>query len=178
MRIFIAVETPPFLVPGLGPSSPNASAPPHLTLKFLGDVPDERVGEVGRALERALHGASSFPVTLRGLGVFPSRSRPRVLWVGISDGAKELSELARRIEGAMQGLGFPAEEHPFSAHVTVRRFRSGASTSSVASLLERHDQTVFAAGWVREVELKASELLPEGARHTTLLRVPLAPSPA
>lgn len=176
MRLFIAVEAPPFLVPGLGPSSPNASAPPHLTLKFLGEVPEDRVGEVGRALERGLHGATAFPVTLRGLGVFPSRSRPRVLWVGIAQGAPELTELARRVEVAMQGLGFPPEERPFSAHVTVRRYRPGASTSSVPALLDRHAETVFATGRVDAVELKASQLLTDGARHTTLLHVPLAPT--
>ncbi|MDE1820170.1 MAG: RNA 2',3'-cyclic phosphodiesterase [Euryarchaeota archaeon] len=178
MRLFVAVDTPAFHLPGLGPSSHDGSAPAHLTLKFLGEVPEERLGEIGHALERGLQGASAFPITLRGMGVFPSRSRPRVLWVGVSQGAKELSDLARRTEGALQGLGFAPEEHPFSPHVTVRRFRPGASTSSVPALLERHAETIFASGWVRSVELKASQLSSEGARHTTLLRVPLGSPPS
>lgn len=172
----MSVDVPTFQVPGLGPSTEPSNAPPHLTLKFLGEVPDDRVGEIGRTLERSLHGASAFPVTLRGLGAFPSASRPRVLWVGISEGAALLGDLARRTDGGLAGLGFPVEDRPFTAHVTVRRIRPGSPTATFRGLIERHRETVFASGWVRSVDLKSSLLTSEGARHTTLARFPLGPA--
>jgi RNA 2',3'-cyclic 3'-phosphodiesterase len=173
VRLFVAVEVPPLEVPGLLRSS--AGAPEHLTLKFLGEVPEPRVGEVGRELERALAGASSFPISVEGLGVFPSPGRPRVLWAGIGKGRAELSDLARRTESALAPLGFPSEPRPFVAHVTLRRYSAGSPTSEVRDLLQRHARAVFAQGWVRSVELKQSELSSQGARHTTLLSVPLGP---
>lgn len=178
MRLFVSVDVPSFLVPGLGPSSHAGSAPPHLTLKFLGEVPEERVGEITRTLERALLGAPAFPITLRGLGAFPSSAHPRVIWVGVAQGDQALIDLARRTEGALEALGFPPEERPFSPHVTVRRLRPGAPVSSFRGLLERHAETVFATGWVRSVELKSSVLASEGAHHTTLVRYPLAGAPS
>lgn len=173
MRLFVSVGVPPFQVPGLGPSS--ASAPHHLTLKFLGEVHDERVGEIGTALERGLHGSPAFAFSLQGMGVFPSPSRPRVLWVGVTQGRALLEELARRSEDALAGAGFPREERPFSAHVTVRRYPPSADPGPIKALLLRHAETVFATGWVRSVELQKSELSSQGAHHTVLLRLPLSP---
>jgi RNA 2',3'-cyclic 3'-phosphodiesterase len=173
MRLFVSVEVPPFHVPGLGPSS--ASAPHHLTLKFLGEVVDERVGEVGRALEVGLQGAHAFPFTLQGMGVFPSPNKPRVLWIGVANGRSEMEDLARRTEDVLAGVGFPREERPFSAHVTVRRYPPSTDPGPVRALVQRHAEVVFATGFVRSVELQKSELSSQGARHTVLLKVPLAP---
>lgn len=173
MRLFISVEAPPFRVPDLGPGGMGSGAPLHFTLKFLGEVPDDRLGEIGRALEGSLHGAHAFALTLQGMGAFPSPSRPRIVWVGVGAGKEELCDLARRSEHAMESVGFPPEERPFAAHVTVKRVRPGSDLSPVKALLERYRETVFASGWVRAVELKQSELLAQGARHTTLLNLPL-----
>lgn len=174
MRLFVSVAVPPFQVPGMGPSS--ASAPHHLTLKFLGEVVDERVGEIGRALEQGLRGAHAFPFTLQGMGVFPSPNKPRVLWVGVAQGRKELEDLARRTEDILAGVGFPREERPFSAHVTVRRLSPSADPGPVRSLLLRHAETTFGAGMVASVDLQKSELTSQGAHHTVLLRVALPPA--
>ena len=76
MRLFIATPVPDFVVPGL---PADTGAPRHLTLKFLGEVPPDRVGDIGRALERALQGAFAFPVTYAGLGAFASAPVDSVL---------------------------------------------------------------------------------------------------
>jgi 2'-5' RNA ligase len=175
MRLFVAVDVPPPEVPGLGPWM---GAPAHVTLKFLGEVPPEALPPLAPALERALRGASAFPVTLRGLGAFPSAQRPRILWTGFEVGAREIADLARRVDEGLSPLGFPSEERPFHPHVTLRRIRNPSEAVWARKLLDRHPTTLFARGQVREVHLKKSELRPEGALHTSLLAVPLTPQSA
>ena len=174
MRLFIATPVPDFVVPGL---PADTGAPRHLTLKFLGEVPPDRVGDIGRALERALQGAFAFPVTYAGLGAFPSSRRPRVVWVAISQGAEEIQQLARRVEDALAGLGFPREDRPFHPHVTVRRVRGPRDERWAMDLLSRHGQTTFASAAVDSVLLLESHLHPSGARHEVLFRVQLPPPP-
>ena len=178
LRLFIAVEVPTFSVPGLRPSLTPSGSTTHLTLKFLGDTPEGRVGEIGHALERSLQGAHEVPVVYHGLGAFPSARRPRVLWMGVTHGREGLQDLARRVEEACAGLGFPREDRPFVPHVTLRRFRPGSDVREVPALLEQHRETTFGSHTVRAVELKQSELGNAGARHTTLVRIPLARPPA
>lgn len=175
LRLFVAVDVPRPVVPDL-PPGPGASD--HITLRFLGDVPEERVGPLGHALERALSGATSVRATFQGLGAFPSPARPRVVWVGVTDGRAGLEDLARRVEGAMAAIGLPPADHPFTPHVSVRRIRPGSDVARLRTLLESHAHTVFGTTTLDAVLLKSSLLGREGAQHSTLLRVPLAPAPS
>lgn len=93
----------------------------HLTLRFLGATPDVRLQEVSRAVASAARGIPPFGVSLQGGGAFPNPSHPRVLWLGIVEGAIELAALAGRIDGEVQRLGWPAEERPFRPHLTLAR---------------------------------------------------------
>jgi len=92
----------------------------HLTLKFLGDVPEGRDGELRAALGRAAAGARALTVELGGFGVFPEVQRPRVLWVGIrAEPALEI--LQHQVEREFAALGFPTEARAFCPHVTLGR---------------------------------------------------------
>ncbi len=177
-RLFVAVPLPPVTVPGLGTVSGGGGALPHITLKFLGEVAAGRVAPLAPALERALRGAGSFGLSLRGLGAFPNEERPRVLYVNVEQGREELSSLARRVEEGLAGLGFPPEPRPFVAHLTVKRLRPGRSVEEARELLERHRGTRLLATWISRVELVESLLQPGGAVHTPLAAFPLAPAPA
>ncbi len=177
-RLFVAVPLPPVTVPGLGTVSGGGGALPHITLKFLGEVAAGRVAPLAPALERALRGAGSFGLSLRGLGAFPNEERPRVLYVNVEQGREELSALARRVEEGLAGLGFPPEPRPFVAHLTVKRLRPGRSVEEARELLERHRGTRLLATWISRVELVESLLQPGGAVHTPLAAFPLAPAPA
>ncbi len=112
----------------------------HLTLKFLGDIPAELGDLLHQALERATAARSAFSVRVRGAGCFPDAGRPRVVWVGLEEPRGELSALQRAIEAECVALGLPAEDRPFSPHLTLGRVRreAGAETGSfVRSMLER-----------------------------------------
>ena len=93
----------------------------HLTLRFLGATPDGRQSERAAALRAAADGASAFTVTLEGGGAFPNPTHPRVLWVGISEGAERLASLTERLSGQLAGLGWPPEDRPFKPHLTLAR---------------------------------------------------------
>ena len=112
MRTFIAVELPENIKNKIG----ELQAPLkrtnafvswvkpeniHITLKFLGEVPEEKINEVFSATEKALVGTRKFTMSLKGMGAFPDLRRPRVIWVGAGSGEKELSSLAERIEEEM-----------------------------------------------------------------------------
>lgn len=104
----------------------------HLTLRFLGPTLDDRlpileeiVAEVGREVE-------PFQVEISGGGAFPGRSRPRVLWLGMSRGVEALLKLATGVEDLLSGAGWPRDERGFKAHLTVARadgVRAGAITA-------------------------------------------------
>ena len=93
----------------------------HVTLKFLGNVADERIEEIAAAVGDATAGMVDFAVRLGPPGVFPSARRARVLWIGLEDPAGGLAALAGSVEESLTPLGFPAEGRAFTAHLTIGR---------------------------------------------------------
>jgi RNA 2',3'-cyclic 3'-phosphodiesterase len=93
----------------------------HLTLRFLGATPDVRVQELSGALAAAAAGVAPFRVQLTGGGAFPDPHRPRVLWIGIGRGVGELNALERRVDAELRRLGWPPDDRPLSAHLTLAR---------------------------------------------------------
>lgn len=96
----------------------------HMTLKFFGEVAPERLDVIQEALRFAAAGTGALSLRLGQLGAFPSRSRPRILWVGI-DAPPPLELLQDRIERGCEAIGFPPEGAPFQPHVTLGRVREG-----------------------------------------------------
>lgn len=140
----------------------------HLTLKFLGEVPDDRVDAISRSLGDAVAGRQPFRAAFDVLGGFPNLRRPRVLWLGIGKGSDELAALAADVEGVLQPLGFPGEERPFRSHFTLARFPKPSVVG------ELPDVTVPRRSFaVDELVLFRSQLHPKGARYTALERFPL-----
>lgn len=93
----------------------------HLTLKFLGEVEEGRAQELGAALAHLRF--APFDLAAGPAGFFPNAKKPRVFWLGLSQGAQECAALAGRVEDLCAGLGFPAEDRPFAAHLTLARVR-------------------------------------------------------
>ncbi|MGB7571983.1 MAG: RNA 2',3'-cyclic phosphodiesterase [Methanothrix sp.] len=127
VRCFVAVELPPSIRQEIGLLHSRIATEGlrlvrpdlvHITLKFLGDVPEGRVDAVAQALGAVK--AAPFPVRIKGIGAFPGRS-VRVLWLGLEG---DFQELHRGIEKALEPLGFPPEARGFSPHVTLGRVGS------------------------------------------------------
>src|SRR5439155_237175 len=126
----------------------------HLTLKFLGDVADEREPELAAALTRAAAGARGLALALGGFGVFPDFRRPRVVWVGIAP-EPGLEILQHRVEQEFAPLGFPTEARAFRPHVTLGRTSRDARPAALTGLEEALGRLEFAeTALVRAQELR------------------------
>jgi 2'-5' RNA ligase len=93
----------------------------HLTLRFLGATPDERQPALEDVLAAVAVGVAPFRIVLSGGGAFPDPYRPRVLWIGISEGSPQLADLVRRLDVGLVPLGWPPENRPFAPHMTLAR---------------------------------------------------------
>ena len=144
----------------------------HLTLKFLGEIAEERVAAVGEALERATRGRERFVFGCGGLGVFPDIRKPRVLWVGL-DGQR-LVPLARAVEESLAVAGFPREAREFKPHLTIGRWREfDGRIDPLRRQLEQWKDHDFGSSAVNEVIFFSSALKPDGAVYTPLGTFPL-----
>ena len=147
----------------------------HLTVRFLGEVDGERDRALRGGWCAAVSAVPAFRMRARGLGRFPERGRPRVLWVGVEETAPggALATLARSLEATARASGFPAEPRPFRPHLTLARAARDGSPTVPPN--DRAWET--AEGWVREVVLFRSLLRPTGPSYTALDRFPLAAGP-
>jgi len=145
----------------------------HITLKFLGEVKSTQIEGIISALQEAANGYGPFSLTLCGMGVFPSETNPRVLWVGVGDGAQRLGQLQREIDSCIAHLGFPSERRHFTPHLTIARFKRIEGRSTLVDHLKMHHRTGFGEIEVRHLELLESQLHPLGACYVTLKTVDL-----
>jgi RNA 2',3'-cyclic 3'-phosphodiesterase len=134
----------------------------HLTLKFLGEVPEERSAELAAALGAAVVGAKPIALVVRGAGAFPDPERPRVFWAGVEpDPAIEL--LQDQIERVYAPLGFPTEARAFRPHLTVGRAGRRARPRDFAGVDRAlSDLVVDATALLDGVDLVQSVLQEEG----------------
>jgi 2'-5' RNA ligase len=93
----------------------------HLTLRFLGPTLDDRLPAIEAAMREAASGFPAVEAAVAGAGAFPGPGRPRVLWIGVARGADGLARLAGRLEDRLSAAGWPREDRPFKAHLTLAR---------------------------------------------------------
>lgn len=176
MRLFFAVDMP--ALPAWASDSPETegpseTAPPHLTLRFLGEQPEAALAELERAGAEATVGLSSIAVDLEMIGAFPSKRAPRIVWLGVGTGREDLIGLERQLSRALSARGIPAEPREFVPHVTWRRLRSRHDALRAREWLEKGALSPPRKGEVRALLLKESVLSPQGARHRVVATFPL-----
>lgn len=142
----------------------------HLTLQFLGKVPDLEalVDTVGVAVQAM----PPMQLHLGGAGAFPRPLRARVLWVGLAEGAATLAELYRAATDATGPLGYRVESRPFHAHLTLARIPDPADVRALVEAIG--DEPVGPAWTATEVVCFQSTLRRTGAEYTELTRLPLS----
>ena len=155
----------------------------HVTLKFIGEWPTERVDQI----QQSLGTVRGEPARLefRGYGFFPTEKSARVFWVGIVAG-EPLAELAKRVDEALHRLGIPKEQRGFSPHLTLARggggsgapgWRKGdganAGFRKLQEKLAAMPALEFGTMTAREFFLYESQLSPKGSRYTKIGRFAL-----
>ena len=187
MRLFVALEIPSAvrenlaaLLESLRVVSPQTRwvRPQnlHVTLKFMGEVPGTKLAATCSALAGV---RSDQPVTLdfRGLGFFPNEKRPRVFWAGI-DASPNLKTLAADLERAMEKLGIPREQRPFSPHLTLARFEPPGLLEKLRSAIQENAAREFGSFRTNQYHLIESKLKPSGAEYTTFESFPFVAAEA
>ncbi len=202
IRCFVAVELPDELKARIAEETAFLKksradvkwVPPenlHLTLKFLGQVPEERVPELAGLLKEAVRGTEKpFEVAVEGAGVFPGPGSPRVFWVGIRDPHMLLAGLARRVDEELLKAGYGQQEKgAFVPHLTLGRLREDRSprwrgkggpagggggreeARRLAGELATLKDTLFGKIKLENISLMRSEIGPGGARYSRLAKV-------
>jgi 2'-5' RNA ligase len=150
----------------------------HLTLQFLGAVPEERVAAVETALRAAAGEARPLSLAVHGVGGFPNARRPRVVWAGLQGELAPLAALVAALGARLAKLGYPPEDRPFSPHLTLGRAREGRGAPGLAGALAGVAQEAPAPWRAAELVLFESHLSPRGPRYEAIARAPLGGDPS
>lgn len=137
----------------------------HLTLKFLGEVEEDRLKVLQDGLGRIA--CAPFDLTVEGTGSFPERGPPRVIWVGCAGPAAPLAEA---VERTCVSHGFPKEDRPFRQHITIGRVKDRRAGKDV----RLDPKAMFGTQRVESFTLVKSDLSPTGAIYTDLATFPLS----
>ena len=177
-RLFVALSLPDTVrdivaqlaepLPGVNWTRPEQL---HVTLRFLGGVEDERIPALIERLE-PVH-VEPFILPLEGVGTFPPKRPPRVLWLGVGKGHPRLFQLRQRLDDALLSTGLQLDVRTFHPHITLARCAENAA-AAVAGWSQRHRDASAPPFRVEAFDLFSSELRPSGAVHTLKRRFALA----
>ncbi|HVF31246.1 MAG TPA: RNA 2',3'-cyclic phosphodiesterase [Pyrinomonadaceae bacterium] len=147
----------------------------HITLKFLGATPDSVLTHLEAILPTIAARYRPFPLVLSGPGVFPSKARPRIFWIGVKDESEVTSELYKAVDQECSAFGFASERREFRPHVTVARVRERqkAGLPAEAHLRSKVEPVEFLVG---EIILYESRLAPSGSVYSPVFRFRLGPN--
>jgi RNA 2',3'-cyclic 3'-phosphodiesterase len=189
MRVFVALDIDDAIrgriarfLDGVRESTPDARwvrpESLHVTLKFIGEKPEEEIDKIKRALQTIA--AEKFEMNFRGYGFFPGARAPRVFWVGIEAGPS-LPSLAAMVDEKLASLDIPKEEHAFNPHLTLARGGGGSgsprkqksdgpnrSFQRLQEKLAALPAPEFGTMTSREFFLYQSQLSPGGSKYTKL----------
>ena len=134
----------------------------HLTLRFLGDTPIDRLPALAAALDDVAGRQASFALRLTTTGCFPNAHRPRVVWVGLGGEAAALAALVADLNAALGALGLPPEDKPFRAHLTLGRVKDGRGAQDMPLAVDVPALPIPVAA----LHLIQSDLRPDGPVYT------------
>ena len=142
----------------------------HVTLKFLGDVPVGELADLEASVAAVCAGCRPLQLAAAGMGFFPGKHKPRVIWVGVVDQDQELAGLHRQLDAAMRPYAPADKPGKFTGHITLGRFKPGRRMN-LAELLKRAEvihNRCFGDWKATEVELVRCDLTSAGAVHTPI----------
>jgi 2'-5' RNA ligase len=173
MRVFVAVEiSNNDLINSIIKlqSEINIKAKPvkrqnlHFTLQFLGEISEEIVQKIKQALRTIEF--SSFIVNFKGIGVFPKKEFPRIIWIGTDEiGTNVLVSLTKKVEKVLSPLGFIPDK-PFKSHITIFRIKN--KVGDISEELEKFKTHEFGSQKISSIKLKQSVLTSQGPLYSDL----------
>ncbi|HKT22160.1 MAG TPA: RNA 2',3'-cyclic phosphodiesterase [Nitrososphaerales archaeon] len=177
MRAFVALEVPAGVLDALVSFQTELSSSGadiklverenlHFTVKFLGEIGDQQAEEARSRLEKlSLKGARA---EVKGVGAFPTPSRPRVVWAGVAKDQEHLIlPTAKEVIDTLEGIG-ERDERPFQLHLTFARVRSGRNLHELADVIGRNAGRSFGMADFASLKLKSSRLTPQGPIYSDI----------
>ncbi|MFI5690230.1 RNA 2',3'-cyclic phosphodiesterase [Kribbella sp. NPDC051586] len=180
MRLFVAVVPPPEVVEDLSEFvEPRREHPDddlrwaaeqhwHITLAFLGDVPDWKTEELEERLEAAAQRQKPFELQLTGAGAFPGVPEARVLYAGVRDDSEALKHLSMTTRAAANRAGVTVEGRKFTPHVTLARLRRPVDVTRWVRVFDTYDGPVWTAGSLQLIESRLGEGPGQSAAYDTV----------
>ena len=144
----------------------------HLTLKFFGNVSEADIVAISGVAERNTQTVAPLHFEVKKLGLFPSQKRPRVLWIGLGGDTSSLFALQGRMERGLEECGFPKEDRPFRAHLTLGRIKAPGETGALAKIMEDSGDCTAGSFIADGLGIFKSDLMPRGAVYTKLAWFP------
>ena len=146
----------------------------HLTLRFLGEISPPQLTRARRAARAAVEGVEAFQIRITGIGAFPTVRRPRVVWVGVAEGAEKLVDLAHRLDDALARERFPKESRAFHPHLTLARIKGAGRSPALEAAIGPLGALEVGRQWVKSLVVLESHLRPSGALYIPVEEVPLS----
>lgn len=184
MRLFVSIDLPDPLADAVAAVQSNVESAEglsltdphqaHFTLKFLGDVPETELSAVTEMIETAVESTAvdPFPLTVAGVGVFPSLDYIRVVWLGASEGTQQATCLHDAVESEAVERGFDPADHEFTPHVTIGRMNHAGGKEIIQQYVQNANPKVGRFE-VSEIRLKESILRSDGPEYSTVERFSL-----
>jgi len=144
----------------------------HITLKFLGEIPEKTLIQLQNKLSTVSEVTEPFEMSVQGAGFFPNKNKPRVVWLGLqNDNNNSIFKLHEWIDKKIESLGFEREKRRFSPHLTLGRIKFPDNHSELAEYINQNEfqSSVFK---VNEVVLIKSVLRPTGAEYSQIKNYP------
>jgi 2'-5' RNA ligase len=188
MRTFIAVDFPPEIISKVAkiieyfktqtPEKAMKWVPVenlHLTVKFLGDVPEARLEQVENIISGSLKGIPPFKVEVGGLGIHPNKHKPRVIWLNIAC-EQTLMDIHQNLNHALADAGIEPDNRVYSPHLTIARIRDQTvkeTRQGIGRTLAEFKVDKLGEVTINEVILYKSELTRAAPVYSPILRQPL-----
>jgi len=139
----------------------------HITLYFLGDTPDEKVGVLKQMIDQSFSDVAAFSPKLEGVGVFPNRRDPNVLWLGLNS-LQNIIPVHQKLGDLLSQNDFSFDQKPLKPHLTIARMKYLADKTIIDTLVKDYGQTVFDTVYINKVVLFESLLTPQGSIYRAL----------
>jgi 2'-5' RNA ligase len=141
----------------------------HFTLRFFGDTPPTKLNEIKASLDGI--DFNPFEIELAGIGSFPNRRRPRIIWVGVTQNAAEVLKLKNEIDSSLLSLGYQPEKRKYTPHATIARVRFVKDSRRIADNLDQLANKVIGKMTVECVTMMKSTLTPSGPIYEPLWKI-------
>ena len=146
----------------------------HLTVVFMGNIPEDKIEAVGDAARKVCTGFAPFDVNPGPMGFFGSRRHPRVLWLGLNGEVRGMGYFRDALQKNLKPFGIKVERRPYKPHLTLGRFRKGAHPwPYLDHMMAKYRDIECPTSTMKELVLFKSDLRPGGAVYTKLDAWPL-----